>query len=102
MLGRAAGPGLEWTFVGLAVLLGVGSLGHSYRALHRSRWPLALFTTGFTLLMGGRLVENRLEIPDLALVFPAASLIVTAHVLNVRLRKRAMSHAGCACPCHDE
>lgn len=101
-LGRAVGSGFEWIFVCLTLMLGVSSLAHSYRAMHGNWRPLALFTLGFTLLLGGRVLEERLAIPDLALVIPAASLMITAHVLNLRLRRSRVSGAICQCPCHGE
>jgi hypothetical protein len=48
------------------------------------------------------MLEPALGIPDLALVLPAASLIVSAHLLNVTLRKRVVAPGECACPCHDD
>lgn len=95
---RLIGPTLEWGFVAVALLLGVSSLTHSYRAIHRDRKAIMLFGLGFSVLMAVRILE-----PDgpteSAIVFCATTLIVSAHLLNLRLGRSA---TGCSCPCGDD
>jgi hypothetical protein len=98
-LGRFVGPALEASFAGISLILGVWSLGHSFRAVHRDVRALALFAVGFTLLMAARFAEPPGSIEPL-MVGVAAALIVAAHTLNLRLVHRR-GPGACPCPCHD-
>lgn len=93
------GATLEWAFALLSLALGVISLGHSYRAVHRDPRTLVLFVTGFTALMVVRVLEPPARVEWIA-VLAAASFIIAAHLLNVRLR-RGVHQGHCRCPCHD-
>ena len=93
---RFVGPTLEWGFVTSSLILGVVSLGHSYRVIHRDWRAMALFVAGFTVLMIVRILEPRGVIEPIG-VFGAAALIVAAHVMNLRLRRTRGANA-CACP----
>jgi hypothetical protein len=71
-------------FVGTSVVIGVLSLLPSYVRRHRSCKPLALFGCGILLLISGRLwlEDSSHEIP---IVVIGATLIVTSHLVNLRL-----------------
>jgi cytochrome c biogenesis protein CcdA len=99
--GRFVGSGLEWGFTVISLALGVASLGHSYRALHRNIGPIACFCAGFAMLLLARLVESRVPALELPAIAVGASSIMLAHVLNLRIRRR-VRRQGCACPCHDD
>lgn len=98
--GRVVGPGMELGFAGLSLVIGVASLHHSYRAVHRTPTPLLLFVAGFTVLVVVRRLPLPESIPEWAITAVAASLIVSAHVVNLRAR-RTVNPGECACPCHD-
>jgi hypothetical protein len=95
---RLIGPTLEWSFVALALVLGISSLTHSYRAIHRDGRAIMLFGLGFAALMAVRVVEPEGPIEPV-MVFCAATLIVSAHLLNLRMGRSA---TGCGCPCGDD
>jgi hypothetical protein len=96
---RVVGPTLEWGFVTTSLLLGIVSLGHSYRVIHRDGRAMALFVVGFTILMVVRFVEPRGLLEPIG-VFGAAAMIVAAHAMNLRLQRTSGTNA-CACPCHE-
>ena len=95
------GVTLEWAFALLTLALGVISLGHSYRVVHRDPRTLALFVTGFTALMIVRVWEPPPRVEWIAII-AAASIIIAAHVLNLRLHRRAQAPGQCGCSCHDQ
>jgi hypothetical protein len=97
--GRFVGPGLEWGFTGISMTLGIASLGHSYRALHRSRVPLIWFCLGFALLIAAKFMN--VVAVELSTVAAGASCIMFAHILNLRMRGKFIAGRGCGCPCHD-
>jgi len=100
-LGHFVGPGLEVGFVLTAILLGTVSLGHSYRALHRNRRPLAAFAVGITILMASKMVGESARWLDLPAVIVGASCIMAAHVMNLRMSRRERAPGVCPCPCHE-
>jgi hypothetical protein len=96
-LGHLAGPALEWGFVATSLALGTASLSHSYRVVHRDWRAISLFISGFAVLMVVRILEPPGTFEPIG-VFGATSLIVSAHVLNMRLgRRRQEKPCGCAC-----
>ena len=99
--GRVLGPGLEWGFVSVSLLLGTVSLGHSYRAVHRDNRPLIGFVIGMVILLSSKGFPERWVAAELAAVAAGASCIIAAHVQNLRLR-RLVRDDECACPCHSE
>ncbi|MDB4915766.1 MAG: MerC protein [Gemmatimonadetes bacterium] len=96
--GHIVGPALEWTFVMISLVLGTSSLTHSFRVVHRDWRALLLFTAGFAVLLSVRVAEPPGTLEALG-VFGAASLLVAAHVLNLRLGRSHREHA-CRCACH--
>ncbi len=100
--GRVLGPGLEWGFVSVSLLLGTVSLGHSYRAVHRDIRPLIGFVIGLVIiLLSSKVLPERWVAAELTAVAAGASCIIAAHVQNLRLRRRVRDDE-CACPCHTE
>src|SRR5882672_2718076 len=71
---RFAGPKLEWAFVATSLALGITSLSHSYRVIHRDWRAMALFGAGFTALMLVRVLEPPAAVESVG-VFVAAALI---------------------------
>ena len=76
---------VEWGLLALSALLGVSSLCLGYRK-HRRRHALSVLALGLTLLVGGRLCEER-EIGKFGLLLVVAGGITVAssHFLNRRL-----------------
>ena len=74
----------EYSMIGLAGLIGCSALYHGYKKHHHKKLPLIIFISGF-LLLAFKEVFLSLEI---ILLVPAAILIITAHVLNLRLCSR--------------
>jgi hypothetical protein len=101
LAGRVVGPAMEVAFTCLSLLIGTASLHHSYRVVHRARTPLVLFIAGFTVLVVVRRLPLPGFVPEWAVTAVAASLIVSAHIVNLRSR-RGVAAAACACPCHDD
>jgi len=101
-VGGFVGAGTEHAFRGLALVLGVLSLGHSYRVVHRRRLPLALFVSGMALLFAASFQTSAHSARELFLVLVGASAIVSAHTINLRLRSAIGAGVGCRCACHDE
>jgi hypothetical protein len=96
---RVVGPTLEVAFALLALGLGVISLGHSYRAVHRDPRTLLFFFTGFTTLMLVHWFNPRPAIEAVG-IGAAASLIVGSHVLNLRLCHSRRGHGQHSCGSH--
>jgi hypothetical protein len=96
---RVVGPTLEGVFALLALALGVISLGHSYRAVHRDPRTLLVFFTGFTTLMLVHWFNPRPAI-EVVGIGVAASLIVGSHVLNLRLCHATRRHRQHSCASH--
>jgi hypothetical protein len=101
-VGGYVGEGTEHAFRGLALVLGVVSLGHSYRVVHRRWLPLGLFVCGMALLFTASLQTSAHSARELFLVLVGASAIVSAHTVNLRLRSAVRPAAGCGCGCHDD
>jgi len=101
-VGGFVGEGTEHAFRGLALVLGVLSLGHSYRVVHRRWLPLGLFVGGMALLFAASFQTSAHPARELILVLVGASAIVAAHTINLGLRSAARSAVGCGCACHDD
>jgi hypothetical protein len=82
--------GFEYFMIGLAFVIGSGSLWHGYRKHHRLLLPWFLFSAGMLLLLAKQ-AWPRYEL----WVLPFAVLfIVTAHLFNYRAcRKTGRAHA---------
>lgn len=78
----------EYGMIGLAFVIGVIALSHGYRKHHHRLYPILIFTTGFSFLVGKEW-NHSIEIP---LLIIAVALILTAHYLNYRLC-RGHNHA---------
>lgn len=73
-------PWFEGGMIGVAFVIGTGSLYHGYKRHHRRMTPVMLFTAGFICLILKEMFENY----HILLLFPAVVLIVSAHYLNLR------------------
>ena len=101
-LGHLAGSGLEWAFAAVSATLGLTSLVHSYRALHRQALPLVVFSAGFAALLLARLLGEKMPGIEGPAVAVGASCIIGAHIHNLRLRRHRHAPGACPCACHDE
>ncbi|HEX3867613.1 MAG TPA: MerC domain-containing protein [Gemmatimonadaceae bacterium] len=101
-IGGVVGRGTEHAFRGLALVLGILSLGHSYRVVHRRWMPLGLFVCGMALLFSATLQTSAHSARELLLVLIGASSIIAAHVVNLRLRANVRAGLACGCACHDD
>lgn len=83
-------PGIEWSFIALALLFGTLSMRHGYKHHHRRKLPFSLFLSGFVLL-----VLNQVFAESFVFLFiPASAVcIITAHALNLVYCRR--SSASC-------
>lgn len=99
-VGGIVGAGTEHVFRGVALVLGILSLGHSYRAVHRRWLPLGLFVAGMALLFAASLQASAHPGREVFLVIVGASAIVAAHIINLRLRSALRAGGGCGCACH--
>jgi hypothetical protein len=88
---------LEWMFVAVSLVLGLGSLGHAYRAVHGRASTLVLFLCGLLLLVLARAMAERAPRLESAGVFAGAALLVGAHVLNLALCRRCQVTGPCGC-----
>jgi len=82
----------NWTFelgmIFLSFLIGAYSLYHGYKKHHHSYKPIILFTIGIIIMLS-RMVFRNIEV---VLLFPAATLIILAHINN-HMRCRVHNHA---------
>ena len=72
----------------LSFAIGAYSLYHGYKKHHHSYKPIILFTIGIALMLS-RMVFRDIE---MVLLFPAAALIIIAHISN-HTRCRVHNHA---------
>jgi len=85
----------ELGMIGLAFIIGTSALWHGFRRHHKLIWPLLLFATGIGLLATKELSHQS---HAWYWVLPAVICIVSAHILNYFLCRRAKSchvEAGC-------
>lgn len=80
----------EFFMIGLSFCVGVVALYHGWKRHHHSKLPVILFSAGIAFLFAKQVWHNLL----LWFLIPAVVLIVTAHLLNFRLCRKA-EH------CHD-
>ncbi len=82
----------EWSMIFLAFIIGVYALGHGYLKHHRQILPLVFFCVGFGMLVAKEIFNDY----ELAFLFPAVLLIITAHFFNYRFCKKSR----CSSPAH--
>lgn len=76
----------EWSMIGIAMLIGIQALWHGYLRHHHSRVPVLLLLTGFLFLVAKEWTANNIH---LFLVVVAVGFIVSAHIINYRLCRKA-------------
>ena len=86
----------EWTLVGISVAMGFLSLVPAYIRRHRRGRPLVLFGAGLLLILIARLLLDEKVSFEIPFVLLGALLIVTSHVVNLRLCRAC---AVCADDC---
>ncbi len=75
----------EYSMIGLAAAIGCYSLYHGLKKHHHKKMPLFVFITGLIFLI---LKEVFISV-ELWLLLPAATLIISAHILNFRYCRQA-------------
>jgi hypothetical protein len=75
----------EYSMIGIAGLIGVSALHHGWRKHHHKKWPLIVFIIGLLFLV----LKEVFASLELTLLIPAATSIISAHVLNFRLCRQA-------------
>ena len=91
------GDGLERTLVVFVTLLGLASLGWSYRR-HRTLSALGLLVPGLAALWAGLLYAPLHEsvVPHAVAMTLGGTLVGVAHLLNLRLNHGHVHDASCA------
>jgi hypothetical protein len=77
--------GFEFGMILLAMGIGYYSLWHGYKKHHHSSMPVFLFSTGMILLFLKQVYHEQ----QLIFLIPAVIAIVSAHLLNYRLCRKA-------------
>jgi len=77
--------GFEFMMILLALGIGYYSLWHGYKKHHHSSMPLFIFSTGMILLF----LKQAYHEQQLIFLIPAVISIVSAHLLNYRLCRKA-------------
>jgi hypothetical protein len=95
-LSMLADERVEWTFVGISVATGFLSLVPAYIRRHKRGRPLVLFGAGLVLILTARLLLEESFHFELPMVLIGALLIITSHIVNLRL---CQSCAVCADDC---
>lgn len=80
-----ATPVLEISMILLSLILGIWSLGKSYRQIHRNPYPVITLTCGFMFILIGHLSD--LEAIEPILIPIGGFTIAGAHFLNLKLNK---------------
>lgn len=81
-LGFLANPLIEWSMIGLAIIIGSYAIGLSYVKVHRKKLPLVLLMAGFLVIILGHIFTQGWRE---AIVVPIGGLLITAsHFANYR------------------
>ncbi|MFT4152514.1 MerC domain-containing protein [Parafilimonas sp.] len=75
----------EYSMIILAGLIGSYSLYHGWKKHHHKTLPLIIFLTGMVLLI----LKEAVAGAELLLLIPAATLIISAHILNYKDCRKA-------------
>ena len=70
----------EYSMIGFAAVIGCSALYHGFKKYHHKKLPLFIFIVGLIFLV----LKEVFVSAELLLLFPAAILIIGAHVLNFR------------------
>lgn len=85
--------GFEFFMIGLAFCIGAFSLYHGWKKHHRNVLPLFIFSAGMLFLFAKQIWHAY----HLWLLFPAVTLIVSAHYFNYRYSKRFAGKSNKVC-----
>ncbi len=75
----------EYSMIGLAGLIGSYSLYHGWKKHHHKKLPLIIFLAGLALLISKEVFDG----VEVLLLIPAATLIISAHILNYKDCRKA-------------
>jgi len=78
-------PGVEFTLLLAALVIGLFGLWHGFRLHHHKVWPMLLFVAGIGFMAGKEMMEGR----PLWMLIPSLALILGAHYLNHKLCRKA-------------
>ncbi|SDI51690.1 MerC domain-containing protein [Mucilaginibacter sp. P25] len=82
-LGFLANAWVEWGMIIFALVIGVYSIGLSYRRTHRRSVPLFMLVSGFVIIMGGHAFTTTGKYE--AMIVPVGGLLIAAaHYINYR------------------
>lgn len=81
------GEWLEYAFLGLVLVFGLGSIAHRFFFGHCSYRPVMIFAAGFTALLGGHFVIEESSAPGIAVAAAGAVTIGVSQYLNRRISK---------------
>ena len=75
----------EYSMIGFAATIGCYSLYHGLRKHHHKKLPLLIFITGLLFLV----LKEVFISYEILLLIPAATFIISAHILNFRFCRKA-------------
>ena len=82
-LGFLANPWVEWVMIGIALIVGVSSIGVSFFRSHHKALPLILFVGGFVIILIGHLFTHA-SLAEAILVPMGGICIAVAHFVNYK------------------
>jgi O-antigen/teichoic acid export membrane protein len=82
-LGFLANPWVEWIMIGIALIVGISSIGGSFFRSHRRVLPLALFIGGFVIIIIGHLFAHG-SMAEAFIVPIGGICIAIAHFVNYK------------------
>ncbi len=75
----------EYSMIAFAGIIGSYALSHGFKKHHHKTLPLVIFFTGLFFLVLKEIFISK----ELLLLFPAATCIIGAHILNFRFCRKA-------------
>jgi len=79
---------LELAIIGSVVVLGSSSMLHGYRDHHGNKWPLILFITGISLLIGGFAIHGaQMHLLHKTLMIVGSLSAAAGQLLNLKLNR---------------
>jgi len=76
----------EYFMILLAFAIGAYALSHGYRKHHKNAAPLIVFSCGMLFLFAKEIWHDY----SVILLIPAVTLIVSAHIINFKLCRKAV------------
>lgn len=86
-LSAMADERIELALIGIACVVGIGSLLPSFLGHHRRKLPLLIFGGGIMSVVAGHGLLNQSVLLETTAIVAGGLLMMTAHILNRRLCK---------------